>query len=70
MWQAPFLEFNDMNLTKNVAKDVGFVEVVEQLIQLEFKYSCQKIGTVLCILAWKQSFAHLVPLGVACHRDK
>jgi hypothetical protein len=57
VWQALFLEFNDMNMTENVVKDVGFVEVMEQLIQLEFKYSCHKVRTVLCVLAWKESFS-------------
>jgi hypothetical protein len=32
MWQPPFLEFNDMDVSDSIAKDAGFVEVVEKLL--------------------------------------
>jgi hypothetical protein len=41
-------------MTENLAKDVGFVEIIQKLVQLEFKYSCYwQVRTVLCILASK-----------------
>ena len=70
VWQASFLEFDDIGVRHDVSKHAVFGEVAEQLVQLEFKNSRDQVGSVRGGFPLTQVFGDLRPRRVGRHGDE
>jgi hypothetical protein len=70
MRQPTLLKFNDINSCNRASQNMVLVNVIDQLLQLDFEHSGYQIGSILKSLSeWKHSL-DFKPLGIAHECNK
>jgi hypothetical protein len=65
MRQPMLLKLNDINSRNRGSQNMFFVNVIDQLLQLDFEHSSYQIRLILRLLSKQQHFLDLKPLGIA-----
>jgi len=47
MWQASFLELNDIYICQNSPENFPLVNIINKFLQLEFEYTGYKVRTII-----------------------
>ncbi len=70
MRQPTLLKFNDIDSHNRASQNMLLVNVIDQLLQLDFEHSGYQIWSILRLLSEQQCSLHLKPLGVASECNK
>jgi hypothetical protein len=70
MRQPTLLKFNDIDSYNRASQNMVLVNVIDQLLQLDFEYSGYQIGSILRLLSEQQCFPDFKPLGIASECNK
>ncbi len=64
MWQPTLLKFNDIDSRNHASQNMFLVNVIDQLLQLNFEHSGYQIRSILRLLSEQQRSFDLRPLGI------
>jgi hypothetical protein len=64
MWQPTLLKLNDIYSHNHASHNMFFVNVIDQLLQLDFEHSGYQIWSILRLLSGQQRSLDLRPLGI------
>ncbi len=70
MQQPTILKLNDIDSFNRASQNMLLVNVIDQLLQLDFEHSGYQIQSILRLLSRHQSFLNLRPLGIASECNK
>ncbi len=70
MWQPTLLKFNDIDSCNRASQNMVLVNVIDQLLQLDFEHSGYQIGSILRLLSEQQRSLDFKPLGIASECNK
>ncbi len=70
MWQPMLLKFNDIDSRNRVSQNMVHVNVIDQLLQLDFEHSGYQIRSILRLLSEQQRSLDFKPLGIASECNK
>ncbi len=70
MWQPTLLKFNDIDSRNCASQNMVLVNVINQLLQLDFKHSGYQIWSILRLLSEQQRSLDFKPLGIASECNK
>jgi hypothetical protein len=65
-----FLKLNDIDSHNHVSQNMLLVNVIDQLLQLDFEHSSYQIQSILRLLSGQQCSRDLRPLGIANECNK
>jgi hypothetical protein len=70
MRQLTLLKLNDIDSRNHASQNMLLVNVIDQLLQLDFEHSGYQIRSILRLLFGQQHFFYLRPLGIASECNK
>ncbi len=70
MRQLTLLKFNDIDSHNRASYNMLLVNVIDQLLQLDFKHSGYRIRSILRLLSKQQHSLDLKPLGIVSECNK
>ncbi len=70
MWQPTLLKFNYIDFRNRASQNMVLVNVIDQLLQLDFEHSGYQIRSILRLLFEQQRSLDFKPLGIASECNK
>jgi hypothetical protein len=70
MRQPTLLKFNDIDSRNRASQNMPLVNVIDQLLQLDFEHSGYQIRSILKLLFEQQRSLDFKPLGIASECNK
>jgi hypothetical protein len=70
MQQPTLLKLNDINSNNRASQNMFLMNVIDQLLQLDFEHSGYQIQSILRLLSGQQRSFDLMPLGIANECNK
>jgi len=70
MRQPTLLKFNDIDSRNRASQNMFFVNVIDQLLQLDFEHSGYQIRSILRLLSEQQRSLDFKPLGIVSECNK
>jgi hypothetical protein len=70
MRQPTLLKFNDIDSRNRASQNMVLVNVIDQLLQLDFEHSGYQIRSILKLLSKQQRSSDFKPLGIASECNK
>ena len=68
--QAMFLEFYDMEITFDSAKNIFLSDIIQKCIQLECEDPRNNVWAIISSLSWMEFMLDFFPIWIACKCQK